>query len=191
MHQTVGDDRFGFEVCAIQSMSANEEYKGPVALRIIDLATSKILMETKWDSYRSSSNTMSVGADKAFMNFSDGKNTFGWEANATQLAEASAIPKTQVLDYVNCTRSSIYADKKGKAGFMFEECYTTSKGLYDEARREEGEGVIRLTAYPGGRELKVQRLEKMDIQNVAFLFDQRKIQFESNGQKIEWELPSI
>jgi len=188
-----GDGRFGFEVCAIQAIPEEADYTGPVAVRVVNLANNEVLKEEKWDTFNRPPHTLmaggeAIGGDKSSFTFSDGTHSFQWTATESQMAAVSK-EKVRVLDYPNCIRQSTYADVKGETGYMFEECYTALDGAGDALKIARAAGVIRLTAYPGGQELQLERLDSMDIQNVQFLFDENKVQFENNGQVREWPLP--
>lgn len=187
-----GDGRFGFEVCATQAIPEDGEYTGPVAVRVVDMTDNSVLKEEKWDALNKPPHTLmsggdAIGGERASFTFSDGKRTFQWTANESQMAIASK-EKAKVLDYPNCTRISAYADTKGKTGYMFEQCYTALEGAGDALQTAKAAGVIRLTVFPSGKELQVERLDSMDIRNVQFLFDDNKVQFENNGQTREWPL---
>ncbi len=171
--------RLMLEACALNPQPEEGEYEGPIAIRIINVQTGEVLKEEKWETYQSpvSAGNQNVDGQLTFT-FSGGARRFSWSVDTASIPSSSPTA-LRVLDYQNCTTQTTYANMQGTKAYVFEGCYTAAEG---------SPGVLRLSAYPEGKELKVQTVKTLALNNIHFLYDEKVLRFENAGQTVTWEL---
>lgn len=184
--QYIGLGQFAVEVCATDTIHDEQDYRGPVAVRIVDRRLQQVVAQEMWDSYDPQS-TSFMPQDVLSIRFADGKHSFIWEANATQVAAASTYVPARILDYPNCIRQSHNSNEEQTQAYLFEYCYTSPEGAFEDLQKRADTGLLRLSALPSGQEIRMEHVEEMDIKNVVFKSD--AIHFENKGIAMEWRLP--
>lgn len=182
------DGRFFFEACAVNPLTEGVPYTGPTMMRVLNAVDGSLVIEQKWEDINLSQTKLNaLYLDDGGFDFSDGKNQFYWKPSTGQLALKG--PRLQVLDYPRCIGMAAFGDEFGKTAFLFERCYTSTQKTSSEPVGTPG--VLRLSQYPGGKELLLERPESLDVRNIEWDFETRTLRFENNGKPVEWALPVI